>query len=188
MGEVMRMALSQGYCDQVLTALQYSYRRRCQLLCSILLQTEPGIRLLPQRIPLGGYFVWISSFDGIEDTSHFLEYCQSRGVSFLPGIRCAVTNTTSTTSTSSNNDRNHTNSNSNSSTTGTNSNADTKDNHTHCHQNSDTPKDKSNNDDYVSQQYALCRRAARLCFADMNETDLQDGAHALIQCYRDYIA
>lgn len=139
MGEVIRVALSRGYCDTILSELIQAYRQRCQLLCGIL-QSEPGIRLLPHNIPRGGYFVWISSFDGIDDTSSFLEYCQPRGLSFLPGIRCAVTSTPN----SDNNSVNH-------------------------------------------EQYASCRRAVRLCFADMDVADIQAGSQLLIQCYRDFI-
>ena len=84
MGELMRVALKEGICDQVLVKLNRSYKKRSELLCRIL-QTEPGIKI--HKIPLGGYFVWVS-FDGIDNAGDLLAFCQTKGVNFLAGERC----------------------------------------------------------------------------------------------------
>ena len=84
MGELMRVALKERICDQVLAKLNRSYKERSELLCRIL-QTEPGITI--HNIPLGGYFIWVS-FEGIDNTSDLLAFCQTKGVNFLAGERC----------------------------------------------------------------------------------------------------
>jgi DNA-binding transcriptional MocR family regulator len=84
MGELLRTSLAEGIGDRVLNKLNIVYRERSRRLCEIL-QTEPGIQI--DSIPLGGYFLWIS-FSGVDDTTAFVEYCESQGVKFLPGKRC----------------------------------------------------------------------------------------------------
>ena len=86
-GELMYASLKSGISDRVLAKLNASYRERSQILCEILTSGD-GIHL--HRMPIGGYFVWVS-FDGITDTSDFLEFCVERGIRFLPGVRCDVT-------------------------------------------------------------------------------------------------
>jgi 2-aminoadipate transaminase len=87
MGELLYTSLSEGISDHVLTRLNTAYAERCRLLCQSL-QTEAGIQI--DTIPLGGYFLWVT-FAGIDDTTAFLEYCDGRGVKFLPGKRCDTT-------------------------------------------------------------------------------------------------
>ena len=144
-GEIMRTALQERICDNVLHSLNDSFKHRCNLLCDIL-KTESGIRI--DTIPQGGYFLWIS-FTGIDDVCDFREYCQSRGVSFLAGRRC-----------------------------------DTWDD-----DDDDTDDSDNNNLEAIS---GLPRNAsdswARLCFADLDERELKDGANLLIQCYREFIS
>ena len=82
----MRILLSEGIGDQVLTKLITAYRERSNKLYQIL-SLEPGIHFDTE--PRGGYFAWVS-FDGIDDTGEFLTFCSERGVCFLPGERCHV--------------------------------------------------------------------------------------------------
>ena len=42
----------------------------------------------------------------------------------------------------------------------------------------------TNDDDETGE---ACRRSARLCFADMDVEDIQEGAELLVQCYRDFM-
>jgi 2-aminoadipate transaminase len=130
-GELMYASLKSGIGDRVLATLNGAYQERSQMLCEILTSGE-GIRL--HRLPIGGYFVWVS-FDGIADTTDFLEFCLERGIRFLPGVRCDVT--------------------------------------TPC---GALELGESNS----------CRRYARFCFADLDLDDIKEGAHRVVECYRDY--
>lgn len=85
-GEIMYTALSTGMNDRVLANLNQALRKRSRALCEILTSTD-GIRL--HTVPLGGYFVWVS-FDLVDDTNHFLDFCTKQGVRFLPGEKCDV--------------------------------------------------------------------------------------------------
>jgi len=88
-GELMYASLSSGIGDRVLANLNMAYEERSHTLCEILTR-EDGIHI--HSLPCGGYFIWVS-FDGIDDTTIFLEYCVERGIRFLPGERCDVTTT-----------------------------------------------------------------------------------------------
>jgi DNA-binding transcriptional MocR family regulator len=127
------MSLAEGVGDRVLNNLNTAYEERCRRLCEIL-QTEPRIQI--DTIPLGGYFLWVT-FSGIDDTTVFLEYCEGKGVKFLPGKRCD------------------------------------------CLQ--------EDNGALSGLPADACQKGARLCFADMDLTDIEQGAELLVTCYREYV-
>jgi DNA-binding transcriptional MocR family regulator len=137
MGELLRTSLAEGIGDRILNKLNAAYKERSRRLYEIL-QTEPGIQI--DSIPLGGYFLWIS-FSGVDDTTTFVEYCESQGVKFLPGKRC-------------------------------------------------DPLDEENSNAaaFSGLPPNECQKWARLCFADLDVEDLEDGAKLLISCYREYVA
>ncbi|KAL3914806.1 MAG: hypothetical protein SGILL_005947 [Bacillariaceae sp.] len=138
-GELLRTALTGGWQERILKKLNASYQARCDMLCDIL-QTEPGIQV---RIrPTGGFFVWVDFLDlpkdessQLDPASAFATYCLSRGLKFMPGVRC------------------------------------------------DPLVDDC---DQSRQSKDLCYNSARLCFADQNVEDVENGAKLLIDCYRDY--
>lgn len=82
----MRISLSEGISDRMLTKLIKAYQERSHKLHHIM-SSEPGIHFDTE--PRGGYFAWVS-FDGIDDTGEFLTFCSERGVRFLPGEKCHI--------------------------------------------------------------------------------------------------
>ena len=82
-GEVMCTAMSSGVADTVLTDLCAAYKDRADLLCNIL-EKDPRVEITIR--PQGGYFLWIKLPFNSND---FLEFCQDRGINFLPGSRCS---------------------------------------------------------------------------------------------------
>jgi DNA-binding transcriptional MocR family regulator len=82
-GELLRVSLTEGIGDRVLTKLNAAYKQRVKLLCDIL-QTDSRIEI--GATPTGGYFLWVA-FPGVM-AEEFLEICMRKGVKFLPGGRC----------------------------------------------------------------------------------------------------
>ena len=48
-------------------------------------------------------------------------------------------------------------------------------------------QDDDNQTNDFAHQDDNCRKFARLCFADMDESDIVEGAKLFVQCYRDYM-
>lgn len=127
-GYIMQTALETRLADDALDKLNAAYQKRVDILVGIL---EQDLRLEVVVKPLGGYFLWIRLFakeHQFLQAADFLEYCLSRGISFLPGDQC------------------------------------------------DPSKSGS-----LSQ-------FARLCFADLDETDLRIGAQLFVSLYREFYA
>ena len=51
----------------------------------------------------------------------------------------------------------------------------------------DTRSSLNYSDNETENTVDHCRQYARLCFADMDEEDLEQGAKLLVQCYRNYM-
>ena len=159
----MRVALLNGWCDKVLQKLCNAYEERSKLLVSIL-QEEPLIQI--DTIPLGGYFIWITF------------------------TKCSAPPVSSTTSDEDKGNKYY---------------YDAADVLKYCREhaqvnflvgdrcdsfsniNEEEEKQKGSNIWYTSELPAdCCQYSARLCFADLDLKDLEDGARNLVRAFQEY--
>ena len=83
--EVVAEVLASGQQDAFLSQLRVAYRDGCDAICDAL-DTANCFRF---HRPQGGYFVWIQLPHGVTSDA-LLPLAMTRGVTFLPGSRCAV--------------------------------------------------------------------------------------------------
>ena len=163
----MRVALLNGWCDKVLHKLCNAYEERSKLLVSIL-QTEPLIQI--DTIPLGGYFIWItftkcsepptvsaSASASDEDKADDVTYYNAADVLKYCREHAQVNFLVGDRCDSFSNI------------------------------NEEEEKQKGSNIWYTSELPAdCCQYSARLCFADLDLKDLEDGARNLVRAFQEY--
>lgn len=83
--EVVAEVLASGQQDAFLAHLRVAYRDGCDAICDAL----DAAKCFRFHRPQGGYFVWVQLPHGVTADA-LLPLAMARGVTFLPGSRCAV--------------------------------------------------------------------------------------------------